>query len=422
MDAVDELLEGIPVPKVMKVIQTFDRTKLEDVEGTLVDQIQSNRGFQSILPGMRIAVGVGSRGITNLPLCVKIIIAKLREKGADPFIVPAMGSHGGANAQGQKSMLIGMGITEEYVGAPIRSSMETVQLAETVNGLPVVIDKYANEADGIVIINRIKPHVAFRGPYESGLMKMLTIGLGKQHGADICHELGFGKMAVNIPEIAKVMIEMKNILFAVGLVENAYHETHTLVVLNKDEIADREIGLQELSKSLCPRIQFDQLDVLIMDEMGKDISGTGFDTGVVGRYHTPFISGGPNISKMGILDLTERSHGNANGVGIVDFTTKRLFDKFLPDQTYPNALTSTVPLSVKMPMVLKNDLQVFQAAIKTCNILDKTKVRLVRIKNTVKLDVIEVSESLKEEVLASPYLELASEPYELAFNEDGNLL
>ena len=371
MDAIDILLEGIPIPKVMKVTQTFDRTKLDDVEGTLIEQIQSNKGYQSITPGMKIAVAVGSRGITNLPLCVKIIIANLRKKGAEPFIVPAMGSHGGATAEGQKSMLEGMGITEEYVDAPIRATMETVQLAQTKNGLPVLMDKYASEADGIVIINRIKPHTSFRGPYESGLMKMLTIGLGKQQGADICHELGFGKMAVNIPEIAKVMIEMKNILFAVGLLENAFHETHTLVVLNKDEIAEREIPLQLLSRELCPRIQFDQLDVLIMDEIGKDISGTGFDTGVVGRYHTPFISGGPNISKMGILDLTDRSHGNANGVGIVDYTTKRLADKFIPEQSYPNALTSTVPLTVKMPMVFKNDLQVFQAAIKTCNILDK---------------------------------------------------
>ncbi len=422
MDAIDILLEGIPIPKVMKVTQTFDRTKLEDVEATLMEQIQSNRGYRSITPGMKIAVAVGSRGITNLPLCVKIIIAKLREKGAEPFIVPAMGSHGGATAEGQKSMLEGMGITEDYVDAPIHASMETVQLAETVNGLPVLMDKYASEADGIVIINRIKPHTSFRGPYESGLMKMLTIGLGKQQGADICHELGFGKMAVNIPEIANVMIEMKNILFAVGLLENAFHETHTLVVLNKDEIAEREIGLQLLSRELCPRIQFDQLDVLIMDEIGKDISGTGFDTGVVGRYHTPFISGGPNISKMGILDLTDRSHGNANGVGIVDYTTKRLADKFIPEQSYPNALTSTVPLTVKMPMVFKNDLQVFQAAIKTCNILDKENVRLVRIKNTLQLDVIEVSESLMDEVLANPYLEIASEPYSLVFDKDGNIL
>ncbi len=421
MSAIDQLLNDIPIPRVMKVKQTFDSTKLEDVEQTLFQAIQSNAGYQNIKPGTTIALTVGSRGITNLPLCVRTIIGLLKEAGAKPFIVPAMGSHGGASAEGQKSMLEGMGVTEEYVGAPIRATMETVQIATTESGLPVVIDKYAHEADGIVILNRIKPHVAFRGPYESGLLKMIAIGLGKQRGADICHNLGFGKMAVNIPAIAKVVLKMKPIFFGVGLVENAYHQTHTVVVLNKDEIVEREVGLQELAKDLCPRILFDNLDVLIMDEIGKDISGTGFDTGVVGRYHTPFISGGPAITKMGILDLTERSHGNANGVGIVDFTTQRLFNKFIPEQTYPNALTSTVPLSVKMPMVLKNDRQVFQAAIKTCNIVDKNDVRLVRIKNTVKLDTIEVSENLREEVLNHPNMEIVSEAYTLDFDKDGSL-
>ena len=422
MNAIDELLQGIPVPKMMRVTQSFDQTRLEDVGGALTDRIESNIGYQSVKKGMKVAVAVGSRGITNLPLCVKIIVAKLKQKGAEPFIVPAMGSHGGASADGQRNMLIGMGITEEYVGAPIHSSMETVRLSVTQNGLPVVIDKNAHEADGIVIINRIKPHTSFRGTYESGLMKMCAIGLGKQHGADLCHELGFGKMAVNIPEIAKVMIEKENILFAVGLIENAYHQTHTLVVLNKDEIEHEEIGLQLLSRKLCSRLQFDQIDVLIIDEIGKDISGTGFDTGIVGRYHTPFISGGPSVSKLGILDLTERSHGNVNGVGIADYTTKRVFDKFDREQSYPNALTSTVPLTVKIPMFFKNDLQVFQACIKTCNILDKANVRLVRIKNTLKLDTIEVSESLRQDVIASEYLELNSDPYDLNFDESGNLL
>lgn len=423
MSAVDSLLEPIALPRVMKVRQDFDRTAITgDLAQILCDRIAANEGYRTITKGMKIAVAVGSRGITNLPLCVRSIVAMLKKAGAEPFIVPSMGSHGGATAEGQKNMLVGMGITEEYVGAPIRATMETVELGRTQSGLPVVMDRYASEADGIVIVNRIKPHVAFRGPYESGLMKMITIGLGKQRGADYCHNLGFGHMAVQIPEIAKVAIARKNFLFAVGMVENACHQTHTLVVLNKNEIENREPALQELAKKLAPRLWFDQLDVLIMDEIGKDISGTGFDTGVVGRYHTPYISGGPSITKIGALDLTERSHGNANGIGIVDFTTQRLFSKFRPDQTYPNALTSTVPLSVKMPMVLKNDLQVIQAAIKTCNIVDRTQVRLVRIKNTLSLEEIEVSENLRDEVLKCPNLQILSEPYRWTFHDDGELL
>lgn len=423
MSAVDALLKDIPIPKMLKVRQKFDRTVLKgDLKLLLAEQIKGKRGYKTIQPGMDIAIAVGSRGIANLPVCVKVIVEMVRKAGARPFIVPAMGSHGGATAGGQEQMLLGMGITPEFTGAPIRSSMETVQIGTTAkNRLPVVIDRYAHEADGIIIINRIKPHVAFRGPYESGLMKMITIGLGKQTGAAFCHNLGFGHMAEHIPEIAQVVIQEKNILFAVGIVENAYHQTHTLAVLEKEEIAGEEVKLQMLAKQLAPKLFFDRLDVCIMDEIGKDISGTGFDTGVVGRYHTPYISGGPSITKIGVLDLTARSHGNANGIGIVDFTTRRLFDKFDMSQTYPNALTSTVPLSVKIPMVLDNDRQVFQAAVRTCNIIDKTEVRLVRFKNTLSLDEYEISESLREEAMAHPNMEVLSEGYQLGFNEQGNL-
>jgi hypothetical protein len=300
--------------------------------------------------------------------------------------------------------------------------MEVVRLGITsTNKLPVVIDKYADEADGIVIINRIKPHVAFRGPYESGLMKMIAIGLGKQQGADYCHDLGFGKMAEHIPEIAKEVIRQKKIIFGVGIVENAYHDAKIVEVLNKTEIEKREVELQEIAKKLAPRLWFEKLDVCIIDELGKNISGTGFDTMVVGRFHTPFIKGGPTITKFAILDLTDVSHGNANGIGIADFTSKRLYDKFDSEQTYPNALTSTVPASVKIPMVLKNDKLVIQASIKTCNIADKTQVRFVRFKNTLALDVLEVSENLREEVEKHPNMEIISEPYRLPFNREGNL-
>lgn len=421
MSMVDELLKDIPIPRVVQVRQRFDDTKLDDPVAELRAGIAANEGYKKIRPGMRIAVAVGSRGIHHIPEFVKVIVEALREKGAEPFIIPAMGSHGGASAGGQKEMLEALGITEAYTGAEIRSTMEVERLGTTDTGLPVVMDQYAARADGIVFINRIKPHVAFRGPYESGLMKMIAIGMGKQKGADFCHNLGFGHMAENIPAIAGTAIKKKNFIFAAGVVENAYHETCIVEVLNKNEIADREPILQKRAKELAPRLWFDKLDVCVMDELGKNISGTGFDTGVAGRYHTPYISGGPSITKIGILDLTEESHGNANGIGIVDFTTKRLFDKFRMDQSYPNSLTSTVAASVKIPMVLKNDKQLFQAAIKTCNIIDKTKVRLVRFKNTLELGRLEASESLIPEIESCPYMEVLSEPYELKFDENGNL-
>ncbi len=421
LSTIDNLLDNIKIPRMVKVKQHFERPVVEDVEAQLVKKLYEKNVLSNIKAGQRVAIAAGSRGITNLPLMVKTLVSEIKKAGGDPFIVPAMGSHGGATAEGQKDMLIGMGIREEYVGAPIHATMEVVQVGVSENGLPVYLDKNAYEADAIVIINRIKPHVAFRGNYESGLMKMITIGLGKQKGADTCHNLGFGKMAENIPAIARVTLKKTNLIFAVGILENAYHETCRLEVLRNEEIEVEEPELQEEAKRLSPKIYFDSLDVLIIDEIGKDISGTGFDTNMVGRYHTPYASGGPNITRIAVLDITDKSHGNGNGLGILDLTTKRAFDKFSFEHTYPNALTSTVPTSVKIPMVLKSDRQAIQAAMKTCNIIDRENVRLVRIKNTVQIGEIEVSENLLDEVRANKYLEIASSPYEWKFDDIGNL-
>jgi hypothetical protein len=402
---------------MVKVRQTFDRPRVVDFEGELVRKLRESGALAKVKPGHNIAVTAGSRGIVSLPLMLKILVSEIKRAGGRPFLFPAMGSHGGATAEGQRDMLVGMGITEEVVGAPIRATMETVVVGTSDNGFPVHLDKYAFEADGIVVINRIKPHVAFRGPCESGLMKMIVLGMGKQKGADICHELGFGKMAENILAIGRAALAKANILCGVGILENAYHETARLEVLAGEEIPHREPVLLQEAWRLYPRIYFDRLDVLIIDEIGKDISGTGFDTNVVGRYHTSYASGGPTITRVAVLDITDRSHGNANGLGILDFTTRRAFDKFSFENTYPNSLTSTVPMTVKIPMVLKNDRQAIQAAIKTCNIPDKSNVRLVRIKNTVALDEIAVSENLLAEVKSNRHLEALGEPQAFAFND-----
>ena len=421
MSTIDRLLDPIPIPRLVKVRQSFERPKVADVAGELVRQLQASGAFSRVKAGDRVAITAGSRGITGLPLVLKTVAAEVRKSGGEPFLFPAMGSHGGATAEGQRDMLAGMGITEETVGAPIRASMETVEIGVSSNGFPVHLDRFAAEAEGIVVVNRIKPHVAFRGPCESGLMKMIVIGMGKQKGADICHELGFGTMAENLQTMGRVTLAKAKVLCGVALLENAYHETARVEVIAGGEIPAREPALLEEAWRLYPRLYFDRLDALIIDEIGKDISGTGFDTNVVGRYHTPFVSGGPTITRIACLDITERSHGNANGLGILDFTTRRAFDKFDFDNTYPNSLTSTVPTSVKIPMVLKNDRQAIQAAIKTCNILKKTEVRLARIRNTVALDEIAVSENLLAEVRTNPRLALAGEPFALSFDANGNL-
>lgn len=407
---------------MVRVKQTFARSSISNVTGEFIARLTAKNVLAQIKPGQKIAVAVGSRGISNLPALVKALVAEIKKAGVDPFLVPAMGSHGGATADGQRGMLIGLGYREEYIGAPIRATMETVQVGVAENGLPVFFDKYAFEADGTVFMNRIKPHVAFRGNYESGLAKFITIGLGKQKGADICHDLGFGRMAENIPAMARVSLANANILFAVGLLENAYHETCRIEVLENGEILAAEPDLQAEAKRLSPRLYFDKLDVLIIDEIGKDISGTGFDTNVVGRYHTSYCSGGPAITRVGVLDITAASHGNANGLGLADFTSQRAFGKFSFENTYPNSLTSTVPLSVKIPMVLKNDRQVFQACIKTCNRLDKENATVIRIKNTNTLDEITVSENLIPFTRECEQMEAVSGPAAVPFDTAGNLL
>jgi hypothetical protein len=421
MSTIDRLLDPIPIPRLVKVRQSFERPQVADVAGELVAKLRAGGTLARVKAGDRVAITAGSRGITGLPLVLKTIASEIRAAGGEPFVFPAMGSHGGATAEGQRDMLAGMGITEETVGAPIRASMETVEIGVSSNGFPVHLDRFAAEADGIVVVNRIKPHVAFRGPCESGLMKMIVIGMGKQKGADTCHELGFGTMAENLQTMGRVTLAKAKVLCGVALLENAYHETARVEVLSGDEIPVREPALLEEAWRLYPRLYFDRLDVLIIDEIGKDISGTGFDTNVVGRYHTPYVSGGPTITRIACLDITARSHGNANGLGILDFTTRRAFDKFDFDNTYPNSLTSTVPTSVKIPMVLKSDRQAIQAAIKTCNILKKAEVRLARIRNTVALDEIAVSENLLAEVRANARLAVAGEPFALGFDANGNL-
>jgi Lactate racemase N-terminal domain len=419
---INKLLNDIPIPRVVKTRQNFERPVLGDVEAALLDRLRKSRVLDSVRPGMSIAVGVGSRGISDQPLILRILIRELKAKGTEPFIFPAMGSHGGATAEGQQNLLARMGVTEQAMGAPIRATMDVVHMGTAENGLTAWFDAYAAAADGIVLVNRIKPHVSFRGKYESGLMKMIAIGLGKQKGAEACHQLGMERMLDNIVAIGRKGLSTGKILFGIALVENAYHETCRIEAIPAHRIEDEEVALQTEAKRLEPRIRFDRLDVLIIDEIGKNISGTGFDNNVVGRYHLPHMkSEGPFITRICVLDITDASHGNGNGLGIVDFTTERAFRKFSFEETYPNSLTSTVPASVKIPMVLKNDRLAIQAAIKTCNISDFRNVRLGRIKNTLESHLLEISENLLEGSRANPGIDILSEPYELAFNAEGNL-
>jgi hypothetical protein len=422
MSILRQVLENIPIPQMVKIRQRFDGTKLVNLAEALELELQKQGSIDRIKPGQQVAVAVGSRGVANIDLFTKITVEAIKKAGGHPFIVPCMGSHGGASAEGQKEVLQHLGVTEEYIGAPIRSSMEVVKIDELPNGLPVYVDKIASTADAIVVINRVKPHTAFRGRIESGIMKMIAIGLGKQKGAEACHQLGFKYMAENVPAMATIMINKLPILFGIALVENAYDQTCRIEVLPAEQIEEREEELLKEAKAKLPQILFDQIDVLVIDYIGKNISGDGMDPNITGRYPTPYAHGGPDVSKMVVLDLTHETKGNANGVGTADFTTQRLVDKMDLPATFVNGLTSTVCAPTKISTTLDNDFYAIKAAVKTCNILDYTKCRLVRIQDTLHLGEIEISVNLLEEARKHADIEILSEPYDLQFDSEGNLV
>jgi hypothetical protein len=421
MSILHQLVHNIPIPPIVKIRQKFDATRLENPVEVLRQELKKPGSVDRIVPGQSVAVAVGSRGIAHIAEFTKATLDAIREAGAFPFIVPCMGSHGGATAEGQTELLSHFGITEALMGAPIHSSMEVVEIAQLEIGLPIYVDRIASEADAIVVINRIKPHTAFRGTVESGILKMIAIGLGNQKGAEACHQLGFKYMAENVPAMAMVMIELLPIVFGVALVENAYDETCCVEVLPIEIVVTREPELLEEAKARLPKILFSQIDVLIIDYIGKNISGDGMDPNVTGRYPTPYAMGGPEVSKMAVLDLTPESKGNANGVGTADFTTKRLVDKMDLDATYANGLTSTVCAPTKIATTLANQEDTIKAAIKTCNILDYKQCRLVRIQDTLHLGEIEISTTLLEEAKLQADIEILSESYIWSFDEEGNL-
>ena len=420
---VANLVKDVTVPKMFRVRQIFPRNKIEPEEiPDIIKKLLSEEKFSSqIKPGMKIAITAGSRGIANNALTTKCIADFIKSKGAQPFVVPAMGSHGGSTAAGQREILRGYGITEEYLQCPILSSMEVKKIGVNEEGTDVYIDKYAAESDGIVIGCRIKPHTAFRGPYESGIMKMMAIGLGKQYGAQVCHEAGFKHMAINVPLFGKAIIRHAPVLFAVPTIENAYDETCKIVAVNADEIEEMEPVLLKEAASYMARILVDSCDVLVVDEIGKNYSGDGMDPNITGTFCSPYATGGITAQRVAVLDLSKETHGNGIGLGFSSATTKRVFDKLDLASMYPNAITCTVLGGVRIPIIMESDKEAIQVCIKSCNEIDKTRPRVVRIPNSLHLEHIMLSEDYLEEIKGMETIEIESEPVDLPFNEDGML-
>ena len=398
---------------------------MENIEKR-VDELLDQFGLsQKVKKGERIGLTAGSRGIKDKPKVLKTIVSRLKDLGASPFIVPCMGSHGGATAEGQIEVLESLGITEKSVGAPILSSVEVEEIGRTKFGTPVLVDKNLLGADKIIVVNRIKPHTDFEGEIESGLVKMMAIGMAKPRGALMVHRLtikhGFPAVLV---EVGSILLNKLPIFFGVGIIENQYDETAFIDLLKPEEIVKKEKVLLKKAKELIPFLPFNQIDILIVDEIGKDISGAGMDTNVIGR--NLFIGGTksnkPKITRIFVRDITEESHGNATGIGMADYTTKRLVDKIDYASTRINVTTGMSPENGRVPIFFETDREALSIAHYNSGVFDPKDLRILWIENTLEIEYLYASEAFLNQARSNPRLKILSEPFDFPFDQDGNLI
>ena len=409
----------MPMPRFVKARQKFNSDQIDDVEKAMAEQMAK---FSHIdLTGKSIAVAVGSRGIRSQPPVVKALVGALKARGAEPFIVPAMGSHGGGTAEGQAQIVEEYNCGSQALGVPLKSSMEVVEVCQVHDGLKVYCDKNALEADWIVPVNRVKPHTSFRGKHESGLCKMIVIGLGKHTGAVEMHRRGMRNFGPILPVAAEGFMANTNVLFGCAIVENGYEKLHTMELLGPDEIISREMELLDLSKSLIPRLLVDNIDVLVVDQIGKNISGAGMDPNVTGRNSQKNNDfGGPDINRIVVRGLTPETHGNATGLGTADVITQAFVREMDWSKTYVNIVTSGEPGSASLPLVANNDREAISIAMRGVIMIDGPQSRIVRIENTLDLGDIWVSEPMIGDIEAHSAMELVGEPFDATFDPDGN--
>ena len=409
-NVVSKLASTQPLPKMVKVKQLLDHSHYtpEEIPAIVHKELDRPELRERIRPGMSIVI-------------TKAIVDFVKECGAEPFVFPAMGSHGGATAEGQVEILTGYGVTEEFLGCPIRATMDVVEIGKLDNGQPVYVDKYAYEADGIILCGRVKAHTAFRGPYESGVCKMAVIGMGKQKGAETVHRDGFYELGKMLPILAKKIFDNTKVLAGVALGENAFDQTCMIEGMLVEEILEKEPDFLRRTKERLGKIYFDNIDVLVVEQIGKDISGDGMDPNITGRFAVPYIKGDINVQHIAVLDLTEETHGNCNGLGLADVTTKRAVDKVDVDCTYPNVVTSTVLCTPKIPLFTHSDETCIQIALRTCNYIDREHPRVVRILDTMNVEEIYISEAMLEEAKQNEHVEVLSEPEDWGFDENGNI-
>jgi hypothetical protein len=412
-------------PKMALVEQHIVTPRIDDVPGAIRAEMARLGVATRVRPGMRIAITAGSRGITGIPIILATVVSELKCLGAVPFLVPCMGSHGGATADGQVAVLHSLGITQQAVGCPIYSSMDTVQIGQTSEGIPVLIDKIAAGADGIVVVNRIKAHTEYTGPVESGWMKMLTIGLGKHQGALMAHRNAAQlTYRVAIVSVAREIIRKAPLLFGLGVIENAYDQTAEVIAAFPQDFEETEKDALKRTKALMPRLPFQTLDILIVDEIGKEISGAGMDPNVIGRrmvFGEPEPTS-PVITRIVARDLSEKTYGSGIGIGLADFVTQRLVDKLDHRPTYINCLTAMTPEKARIPMTGKTDREAIEWAFLTAGAIDLPRAKVVRIKNTLHPERLYASEALLPEIGANPNLKVAGEWIPMSFDDAGTII
>lgn len=422
MSGITHLVNIMKLPKFVHVKQYFPHNELseDEIKNIIAENFKRPEIKNTIKPGQRICITSGSRGVSNIVVITRAVVDNVKALGAEPFIIPAMGSHGGATAEGQKGILEGYGITEETMGCPIISSMETVKIGHAKEiDVDVQIDKNAYEADGIIVLNRIKAHTGFKGKYESGLMKMMTVGLGKQAGAYVAHVAGDDFMPERIFSISSEIIRKANIIFGIGLMENAFDKTYKIAFLEANEIPVKEPELLNEAKAAMGKIFLDACDVIILEKIGKNYSGGGMDTNVVGRSRLPI---GIKSERMGIFELSEESHGNATGMGRADVATMKFFHQISFDDTYPNAITDHDSSVYKIPLIAENELECIQTSMAICLHMDVNNPKVLILKNSLEIEDILISEAMIEEAKTKEQLTIVGEPFDLEFDKDGNLL
>jgi hypothetical protein len=413
-------------PPFFRIRQTFDGPRVDDIPGTVAAELKRLDLGRRIKPGQSVAVTAGSRGIANIHIVIKAIIEHLQGLGAKPFIVPAMGSHGGGTAEGQRAIVEGYGMTEQFLGCPIRATMETVVVTRTAEGIPVHFDRYAFEADHVFVCGRVKPHTNFVGDVESGLMKMMLIGLGKHEGAKIYHraitDYSFPQI---VRSVAHQVLARCRIVAGLGVVENGYDETALIRAVAPEEFEDREKELLVLARQWMPRLPFERADVLIVDYIGKNISGAGLDSNVVGRKfldHRPRDDEWPKIKKIWVRSLTEETHGNAAGIGMAEFCSQRILDQIDLKITKINCLTGGHSSGAMLPVYYDTEREVLDGALASIGLVEPPDARILWIRDTLHVAEVECSAPYWDDAHGKTGLEVLTDPRELEFDDAGNLV